>query len=208
MTAQTRLTGKERKAQIMDAALKVFARAGFSGARTKEIAKAAGISETLIFRHFDSKEDLYQQSLQHMFSGHPLIEELEEAKASQDPKAVFLAAARHMIVHGRRDAKMTRLLLFNGLEGSQDGAKGETWDARTHKDEAEEVIAEFIAHKIASGEFREMDPTFAAKLFLYLIFMFIADHHLKMAGGPMNISDDQAAEFIVDFYLKGMTAKE
>jgi AcrR family transcriptional regulator len=49
----------ERRDQILDAALKVFAERGFHGATTRELAKASGVSEALMFRHFPSKEDLY-----------------------------------------------------------------------------------------------------------------------------------------------------
>ena len=40
-----RLSGEERRAQIIDAALKLFADKGFSGTRTREIAELAGIAD-------------------------------------------------------------------------------------------------------------------------------------------------------------------
>jgi AcrR family transcriptional regulator len=46
----------ERQTQIIEAALNVFAEKGFDGARTKEIAEAAGVSEALVFKHFKNKE--------------------------------------------------------------------------------------------------------------------------------------------------------
>lgn len=55
----SRLSADERRTRILDAALKVFSEKGFHGATTRELAKAAGVSEALIFRHFPSKEDLY-----------------------------------------------------------------------------------------------------------------------------------------------------
>jgi AcrR family transcriptional regulator len=47
-----------RRAQILDGAARVFARKGFHGATTKEIAHAADVSEGTIYNYFDSKEDL------------------------------------------------------------------------------------------------------------------------------------------------------
>lgn len=58
-TSNTRLPGDERRDRILDAALRVFADRGFHGATTRELAKAAGVSEALMFRHFPTKEDLY-----------------------------------------------------------------------------------------------------------------------------------------------------
>lgn len=54
-----RLPSDERRDRILDAALRVFAERGFHGATTRELARAAGVSEALMFRHFPTKEDLY-----------------------------------------------------------------------------------------------------------------------------------------------------
>lgn len=54
-----RLTGDERRKEIIQAAMDVFSRSGFSGATTRKIAKKAGISEAMIYSHFKDKEDLY-----------------------------------------------------------------------------------------------------------------------------------------------------
>jgi AcrR family transcriptional regulator len=55
----TRLPAEERRDAIIRAALKVFSENGFHGTTTKALAKAAGVSEALIFRHFPGKEELY-----------------------------------------------------------------------------------------------------------------------------------------------------
>ena len=59
MVAQTRLPAAERRQAIVEAALRVFAGSSYSGATTAEIARAAGISEPILYRHFASKRDLY-----------------------------------------------------------------------------------------------------------------------------------------------------
>lgn len=59
VSSNQRLPSEERREAILDGALRVFAERGFHGATTKELAKAAGISEALMFRHFPTKEDLY-----------------------------------------------------------------------------------------------------------------------------------------------------
>ncbi len=53
-----RLPRKQREAQILDAATRVFARKGFRAATTREIAAEAGVSEGTIYNYFDSKYDL------------------------------------------------------------------------------------------------------------------------------------------------------
>ncbi|NRD78107.1 TetR/AcrR family transcriptional regulator [Bacillus sp. BRMEA1] len=48
-----------RREQIKQAALKMFARRGYTGTKTSVIAKEASISEGLIYRYFNSKEELF-----------------------------------------------------------------------------------------------------------------------------------------------------
>lgn len=62
------LSWEEHRSQIIDAAIWVFANNGFSGSPIKEVAELAGISETLIYQHFATKEDLYRTALQELFS--------------------------------------------------------------------------------------------------------------------------------------------
>ena len=50
---------ESRKQQIMDAALELFAREGYSHCSISKLAAHAGISKGLMYNYFDSKEDLF-----------------------------------------------------------------------------------------------------------------------------------------------------
>ena len=54
-----RLTSDVRRQLILDAARAVFARNGFHGAGTSEIARRAGCSEPMLYKHFASKQALF-----------------------------------------------------------------------------------------------------------------------------------------------------
>jgi AcrR family transcriptional regulator len=56
----------ERTQQIKQAALKVFARRGIAGTKTSMIAAEAGISEGLIYRYFNSKDELFSTLVQEL----------------------------------------------------------------------------------------------------------------------------------------------
>jgi AcrR family transcriptional regulator len=56
-----RLTSEQRKRAIIEAALPIFAEKGFSSTTTRDLANAAGISEPLLYKHFPSKEVLYEE---------------------------------------------------------------------------------------------------------------------------------------------------
>lgn len=54
-----RLPASERRDQILDVAIPVFARQGFHGTSMNDIADAAGVTKPVLYQHFDSKRDLY-----------------------------------------------------------------------------------------------------------------------------------------------------
>lgn len=54
-----RLRAGQRRESLVDAALDVFARTSYARATTTDIAKEAGVSEPILYRHFPSKRDLY-----------------------------------------------------------------------------------------------------------------------------------------------------
>src|SRR5215472_10017650 len=58
-----RLPRAERREQILAAATEAFAAAGFAATSLDDVAAAAGISRAILYRHFDSKPDLYRAIL-------------------------------------------------------------------------------------------------------------------------------------------------
>ncbi|MEU8133349.1 TetR/AcrR family transcriptional regulator [Streptodolium elevatio] len=58
-----RLPRAERREQILDAATRAFARSGFTATGLDDVAAEAGITRVLLYRHFDSKADLYRSVL-------------------------------------------------------------------------------------------------------------------------------------------------
>ncbi len=57
------------RSAILTAATEEFALKGYAGARTEGIARVAGVNHTLLFYHFKTKEQLYSEALEGVFSG-------------------------------------------------------------------------------------------------------------------------------------------
>lgn len=90
-----RLDSDERRAAIVAAAVPLFARKGFAGTTTREIAEAAGISEGLVFKHFPSKQLLYSEILRWLgCQGDPALECLAALPASTQ---TLVAMIRFMV---------------------------------------------------------------------------------------------------------------
>ena len=105
--AVTRLDSDERRKAIVAAAVPLFARKGFAGTTTRELAEAAGISEALLFRHFPSKQLLYREILRLGCEGDPALEQL----ASLQPSTATLVFMVRFMVR--------RFLLGSEIERSE-----------------------------------------------------------------------------------------
>lgn len=92
--AVTRLDSDERRKRIVQAAVPLFARKGFAGTTTRELAEAAGISEALLFRHFPSKQLLYREILRLGCEGDPALEKLATLQPSS---ATMVCMLRFMV---------------------------------------------------------------------------------------------------------------
>ena len=57
--SRARMTGKERREQLIEVGRKLFADKGFEGTSVEEIAGAAGVSKPVVYEHFGGKEGLY-----------------------------------------------------------------------------------------------------------------------------------------------------
>jgi TetR/AcrR family fatty acid metabolism transcriptional regulator len=99
-----------RRAQILDAAATVFAEKGFHRATTKEIARAAGVSEGTIYNYFDSKADLLIGIMTRVAELEHLDEELASALRG-DPHDFLIAILRHRMSHMQQGQKMLQAIL-------------------------------------------------------------------------------------------------
>lgn len=77
----------EKQEKIVQAALALFSKEGYNATSTNKVAKAAGVSEGLIFRHFGNKEGLLQAILE--FGAQKLKEIIVDIVLEEDPKKVI-----------------------------------------------------------------------------------------------------------------------
>jgi AcrR family transcriptional regulator len=70
----------ERRAAILHGAARAFAASGFAHTSMDDVATACGVTKLIVYRHFESKEELYREILQQVFDqlGEELRAELAE----------------------------------------------------------------------------------------------------------------------------------
>ena len=119
-----RMSGNDRRNQLLESALEVFSRKGFEGTTTKEVAAVAGVTEAIIFRHFPNKQALYTAVLDHRVQSADLQERLAETRRWMDlnnDEEVLRSISRAILRTYRGDTRYERVLLFAALEGHELG---------------------------------------------------------------------------------------
>jgi AcrR family transcriptional regulator len=89
-----RLTAEARRQAVLDTACRVFSRSSYRGATTAEIAREAGISEPILYRHFGSKRDLYLACLDEAWGAFRVV--CERAVAADRDKCLGAIADAYM----------------------------------------------------------------------------------------------------------------
>jgi AcrR family transcriptional regulator len=167
--AGARMTGEDRRQQIVRIAIQLFSQKGFDGATTKEIAARAGVSEAMIFRHFATKRELYAAILDQKAQDAGADEfwaAMRDVAATRDDRRLFQSLAQHMLEKHREDYAFVRLLLYSALEGHE--LSDMFFETRVR--EVFEFLSGYIGERIREGAFRAVDPLLAARSFVAMPF--------------------------------------
>jgi AcrR family transcriptional regulator len=115
-----RISGEERRKQILEAARAVCAEKGFAGTTLDDIADEAGISRALVVQHFGTKEGLYEALSELAARAHPLEDDaqIKRCISEKDDFGVLRACAEHVFENNLREAERSnlRLIVFSMLE--------------------------------------------------------------------------------------------
>lgn len=192
----------QRRGQIMRAATRLFARQGFQGTTTREIAERAGVNEAIIFRHFAGKEDLYWAILEDKC--HPAEDDtgLKGRLDNGNDRQVFQAIAQDILRSNTRDPSLSRLLLFSALENHRLSQRF----FRTYVAEYYEVLARHIRQRIRAGVFRRVDPLLAARGFLGMVSYHFLIQELFGGKRYRRFNSKRVTETLTDVWLEGMRA--
>jgi AcrR family transcriptional regulator len=98
-TTRPRLTAEARRQAVLDTACRVFVKKSYRGATTAEIAREAGISEPILYRHFGSKRDLYLACLDEAWRTFRIV--CEEAIANDPDQCLGAVADAYMAKRAR-----------------------------------------------------------------------------------------------------------
>ena len=107
----------DRKTQILSEATRLFSSDGYDKVTVKHLAETVGISEPALYRHFDSKEKVYDAVLESIASRLDTETLFERLKKEDDLEVLLRNLASHLISFFSDNEDLYRLLLFSALGG-------------------------------------------------------------------------------------------
>lgn len=203
----SRMSGDERRSQILQLAINLFSQRGFNGTTTKEIAKAAGISEAMVFRHFTTKNELYDAILDYKAcqGGQSMPWEenstIKQAAENSDDYAFFYNLALNAMNKHQADPDFMRLLFHSALEEHSLSDKFfDEFVVRLY-----DFISAYIAKRQADGAMREVEPRIVVRAFLGMMIHQSLNNILwDKKRRLLDISNEEAAKNFAEIILHGV----
>ncbi len=191
---------EERPRQILNAALAVFGDHGLAASRLEDIAKRAGLSKGTIYLYFASKEELFREVIR-----DTVVTQIEEGErqlsdnsgSATDALTLFMRQYWAFI----RSAQFAPIfrLIHAEIHDFPDLARfyADEVVARGHR-----LVASIITHGIETGEFRQVDPSVAARMLTAPFVMHgLWCTHRECFGSVAAKTDDQVLDELMQFYL-------
>ena len=151
----------DKRRQILDAAVAVFARQGFHQTRVSDIADEAGVAYGLVYHYFRSKDDVLNELFVERWS--LLLTAIDEADRTGGPHRDRLAAVASFIIDSYRyDPELMKVIIVEVTRAANSFGQTPLTEIRR----AYEGIAKIVADGQANGAFRDdIDPLFASMSF-------------------------------------------
>jgi AcrR family transcriptional regulator len=145
---------EERRRQILEAALSVFAKKGYHATNVSDVAAQAGVSQGTIYWYFDSKDELFQAATLFAFEdfGEAALGGLE-----QYPTATEKLRSLALAMEEFADVAEGLFMLFLGYWAASDRKEEGTQVWMDLLREFKDIVAGIIEEGVRSGEFKPVD---------------------------------------------------
>ena len=192
----------DKRRQILDAGVRVFARQGYHGTRVSDIADEAGVAYGLVYHYFKSKDQVLNELFSERWS--LLLAASEEAgKSEGSPREKLCAVAKFIVDSYRYDPELMKVIIVEVTRAANSFG-------RTHLSEirqAYDLIARIVAEGQEKGAFRnDIDPTFAAMSFYGAIEQLLSSWIFELI--PASDADfDRAPDLVVETICDGLESR-
>lgn len=141
--------------KIVGAAVTLFARHGYHGTSTREIARKAGVSENTLFRHFASKEDLFWSALRSCSASITQMNVLARIRSVESIQVVLPGILEALSETAARRPEVFRLfsVAYVELQGKADE------NCKSILSPIFSEVSAYLAGSVARGEVVDVDPS-------------------------------------------------
>ena len=172
----TRLPAAELRARVLDCACRVFSQGSYHGTTTAEIARAAGVTEPILYRHFDSKRDLYLACLDETWARIRAL--WDDAVANEPAPANWVRAMARAFFASERNRPVISNLWVEAISEASEDAEVRRYMRRHLRDVHAYVTGVIERAQAAGGVLPDRDPRAEA-------WLFLAVGLLKMVSGRL-----------------------
>jgi AcrR family transcriptional regulator len=192
-------SSEETRQRIIAAAAEVGSKVGYTKATTKSIAKAAGVNEVTLFRHFGSKEKLFSAAIEQY--GGPALVTIIESQFTGDYRQDLMTVGNIFMEILLEKQEMLRLLLCESAHIPE----VRTVLARNPR-ELRQMLAHYLLSQMEKGIIKEQHPEALAQACLGMFFAYaISLNILDEAITPQISNADLVSQF-VDVFIAGTLA--
>ena len=184
--------------KLLDAGLKLISKRGYLGATTKDIAKKAGVAELTLFRHFSSKELLFQEII-NSYTFLPALKGLmPEIKTLDYRDALLLISDKFLRrLYERRD-------LVRIMRSEMHLYPSKVKDIyHNFIGEVNQTLASYFRELQGGGTLRDFDPEYGARAFLGMFLSFFTVQELMFRKDAMPLELDKVKIEFVDIFVRG-----
>ena len=180
--------------------MELFAEKGFRGTTTRDLAAQAGVNESIIFRYFINKTELYrailEEKVQQGYDEH--YKEVEQLALSSDAQTFLELLGNKFIERHEQDSAFMRLLLFSALEGH------ELVDMFLASLAIRDPMVAYMERQMNEGTFRRMDPFLAARAFVGMLVCHIQMQEIFGQKKRREFDRAEVVQTFVSIFLTGM----
>lgn len=195
--ARTPKVVEDRKEQILDAAMRVFAQKGFTRATNKDIAREAGITPGLIYYYFESKEAVLQAVIEQR-SPLQVMGSVSAEMLAMPPELFLRFIIQRIlgIVEGEQFIGMVRVLL---PEVMHDVHAADSQIVQTAKGAFQRIgifLSKYFETKITSGDLQQFDVQSTAQLLISSLIGFVLRRQILHDPAVLVLTHEQIADVI------------
>ncbi len=193
---------RETKQKLLEATLKLISEKGYLGATTREISREAGVTELTLFRHFGTKERLFEELLNSYTFLPRLKELLPELDQLSYEEALTLVATRFLVTLKERKSMMK--ILSSEIHVYPE--KIRTMYV-AFLDEVRGTLASYFISLQRDGVLRKVSPEIAARAFLGMLFNYFRTEEVMKDNGMTKKRMEQIVQEFVDIFVHGTMKK-